>query len=73
MTRDEFEHVIRAAATIVNDEIVVIGSQSIHGEVASPPASLLISREADVYPRSAPERAVEIDGAIGDGSLFDST
>ncbi|MGH3426877.1 MAG: DUF6036 family nucleotidyltransferase, partial [Mycobacteriales bacterium] len=73
MTREEFEHVVRAAAAIVADEIVVIGSQAIHGQVAAPPPALLVSRELDVYPRSAPERAAEIDGAIGDGSLFDST
>jgi hypothetical protein len=71
--REEFEHVIRAAADVVKDEIVVIGSQAIHGEVADPPPALLISREVDVYPRSAPERAGEIDGAIGDGSQFDSS
>ena len=73
MKREEFDHVIRAAAAIVEDEIVVIGSQAIHGEVLSPPEALLVSRELDIYPRSAPERADEIDGAIGDGSLFDSS
>lgn len=73
MKREEFEHVIRAAAAVVSDEIVVIGSQAIHGEVVSPPPSLLVSREVDVYPRSMPQRAIEIDGAIGDGSYFDST
>jgi hypothetical protein len=73
VTRDEFEHVVRAAAAIVQDEIVVIGSQAVHGQFTSPPEALLVSRELDVYPRSAPERAAEIDGAIGDGSLFDST
>jgi hypothetical protein len=73
VTREEFEHVVRAAAAIVEDEIVVIGSQAIHGELLSPPEALLVSRELDVYPRSAPSRADEIDRAIGDGSLFDST
>ena len=73
MTREEFEHVLRAAAAVVDDEIVVIGSQAIHGQVPSPPEALLVSRELDVYPLSAPERADEIDGALGDGSLFDST
>ena len=73
MTHDEFEHVVSAAAHITNDEIVVIGSQAIHGQFASPPASLLVSREVDVYPRYAPERAIEIDGALGDGSQFDRT
>jgi hypothetical protein len=71
--RGEFEHVVRAATEIVQDEIVVIGSQAIHGQIAAPPEELLVSRELDVYPRSAPERAVEIDGAIGDGSQFDKT
>jgi hypothetical protein len=73
MTREEFEHVLRAAAAIVDDEIVVIGSQAVHGQFLSPPEELLVSRELDVYPLSAPERAAEIDGAIGDGSRFDST
>jgi hypothetical protein len=73
VTRDEFEHVVRAAAAIVEDEIVVIGSQAVHGQFRSPPETLLVSRELDVYPRSAPQRAEEIDAAIGDGSLFDST
>jgi len=71
--REDFEHVIRAAARIVDDELVVIGSQAIHAEVPSPPEALLMSRELDVYPRSAPDRAIEIDGAIGDGSMFDRT
>ena len=29
-----------------------------------------MSMEADVFPLRAPERAIEIDGAIGDGSRF---
>jgi hypothetical protein len=73
LKRDEFEHVVRAAAAIVEDEIVVVGSQAVHGQFPSPPEALLVSRELDVYPLSAPERAGEIDRAIGDGSQFDST
>ncbi|MBA2462581.1 MAG: hypothetical protein H0V45_12575 [Actinobacteria bacterium] len=48
MNREEFEHVVRAAAAIVRDEIVVIGSQAIHGQFPSPPEALLVSRELDV-------------------------
>ncbi len=74
MRRAELEHVIRAAAAIAeDDEIVVIGGQAILGQFPDAPASLLVSREADVYPRNHPERAVEIDGSLGDGSYFDST
>jgi hypothetical protein len=71
--RAEFEHVIKAAAHIVKDEIVVVGSQSVLGGFPDAPPSLLRSQEVDVYPRSEPERAQEIDGAIGDGSMFHST
>ena len=34
---------------------------------------MLISMEADVYPLREPERAIEVDGALGDGSPFQRT
>lgn len=65
---------IAAAASITGeDEIVVIGSQAILGSVAEPPAELVRSIEADVYPHADPAKAEEIDGAIGDGSQFQGT
>lgn len=64
---------IRAAAEIVRDEIVVIGSQAILAQHPDAPDGLLFSIEVDVYPRTSPERADEIDGAIGDGSRFHET
>jgi hypothetical protein len=69
--RDEFEHVISAAAEVSGErEIVVIGSQAILGSVAEPPREMLFSMEADVYPRNAPYKAEMIDGSLGDGSPF---
>lgn len=52
MTREQLEHVIRAAAEITGDaEIVVIGSTSILGQYPSAPLELLgsivASREKD--------------------------
>jgi Nucleotidyltransferase of unknown function (DUF6036) len=73
VNRQEFEHVLRAAADVVRDELVVVGSQAILAGFPNAPPSLLRSQEVDVYPRSEPERAQEIDGAIGDGSMFHST
>lgn len=74
MTRSELEHIIRAAADIADDdEIVVIGSQSVLGQFPEAPASLRVSVEADVYPRHRPERADVIDGSIGEGSPFHAT
>lgn len=63
MKREEFEHVIRAAAAIVADEIVVVGSQAVLAQNPDAPNSLLRSSEVDVFPRNEPERADEIDGA----------
>jgi hypothetical protein len=72
--RAELEHVIRAAAAAAgDDELIVVGSQAILGQFPDAPASMLISREADVYPRNHPERGDEIEGSLGDGSYFDST
>lgn len=73
MNREQFEHVIAAAADVVGDELVVVGSQAILGVLMNPPASLLRSAELDVYPKSDPSRAAEIDGALGDGSRFHET
>jgi hypothetical protein len=71
MRREHLEHVVGAAANIVGqDEFVVIGSQAILGSHPDAPRSLLRSMEADIYPASAPEKADQIDGALGDGSQF---
>jgi hypothetical protein len=56
MTRGEFEHVVKAAADIVKDEIVIVGSQSVLGQFPDAPSSLLTSHEVDVYPKSNPDQ-----------------
>ena len=74
MTRSQLEHLISASGTIADDDdIVVIGSQSILGQFPFAPAELLVSRDADVYPRMYPERAELIDPSIGAGSPFERT
>jgi hypothetical protein len=74
MTRSQLEHIIRAAAGIVNEnELVIIGSQAVLGQFPDAPDELLRSIEADIYPERHPEKAIEIDGAIGERSLFHET
>jgi hypothetical protein len=74
MKLSELEHIIRASANIADDdEIVVIGSQAILGQFPDAPAELLVSNEADVYPRNKPERSDLIDGSIGELSPFHQT
>lgn len=74
MRRADLEHIIRASADIADDdEIVVLGSQSILGQFPRAPSELLVSNEADVYPRNHPERWELIDGSIGELSPFHQT
>lgn len=72
MKREEFEHVIAAAANAIGeDEFVVIGSQAILGSFPKPPAVLLQSMEADIYPRHRLDLGDAVEGALGDGSAFE--
>ena len=72
MTRSNLEHIIRAAGTIADDnDIVIVGSQSVLGQFPNAHAELLVSLEADVYPKNWPNRSDLIDGAIGEGSPFE--
>jgi hypothetical protein len=71
MRLEQLLHIVGAAANVVEeDQFVVIGSQAILGSCPEAPAPLLMSMEADIYPLVNPERADEIDGALGDGSQF---
>ena len=74
MKREQLEHIIGAAAIIADDdEIIVVGSQSILGQFPDAPAELCRSMEADVWPRNHPERWELIDGSIGELSPFHET
>jgi hypothetical protein len=74
VNRSQLEHIIRAAAGNADTrEIVVIGSQSILGAFPEAPSELLVSMEADVYPKDRPEHSIIIDGSIGERSMFHET
>ena len=74
MTRDDLEHIIRASGDITNQyEFVIIGSQSMLGSVPNPEKVFTVSMEADIYPLNDPELSEQIEGAIGEGSLFHET
>ena len=71
MQRSELEHIIRASGDVAqDDEIVIIGSQSILGQFPNAPMRLLVSMEVDIYPNHNPDLADRVDGAIGEGSSF---
>lgn len=73
MRHEEFVHVLQAAARIVDDELVVVGSQAVLGQFPDAPEALLRSAEIDLFPRHHPDRSDDIDGSLGDGSPFHET
>jgi hypothetical protein len=74
VTRFELEHVIRASGDVAkSNDLVIIGSQSILGQYPDAPSECLLSFEADVYPKDNPGKSIEIDGTLGEGSLFHQT
>jgi hypothetical protein len=54
VTREELEHLIRAAGSIAGDDVVIIGSQALLGAFPDAPSELLLSMEADMYPMNDP-------------------
>ena len=77
MRRFEFEHAIRAAASILGtDELMVIGSQALHATVSTElPEAAQRSVEVDVVALDDAEgrKADLIDGSIGEASMFHET
>ena len=77
MKRAEFDHAIRAAGSILGEsEILVIGSQAIHGSVSGAlPAEAERSVEVDIvaFDDADARKADLIDGSIGEASTFHET
>lgn len=74
MNREDFDHAVRAAGSILGvDEILVIGSQAVHGSMKGQlPEAALRSVEADVAALNDSDgsQADLIDGSIGEASMF---
>lgn len=74
MTRDQLEHAIRAACDVSRDcELWIFGSQAILGAFPNAPESLRASIEVDVQPKNRPEAVDDVDGALGELSMFHQT
>ncbi len=77
MTREGFEHAVRAAGAVLGvDEVLVIGSQAVHASMDEPlPEEALRSIEVDVAVIGDVDghRADLVDGSIGEASMFHET
>ena len=73
MNRSQLEHIIRAAAGNAHtNDIVVIGSQAILGAFSDAPSELLVSIEADVFPRDRPDDAIHDQSFMISSPVFES-
>ncbi len=74
MNREQFDHAIRAAGSVLGvDEVLVVGSQAIHGSVgANIPPEAQRSVEVDIVPFDDVDGRLAdlIDGSIGEASIF---
>lgn len=77
MTREQFEHAIRAAGAVLGvSELLVIGSQAVHASLSGVlPIEAARSVEVDVAVRGDIDGkfADLIDGSIGEASMFHNT
>lgn len=77
MRRGEFEHAVRAAGAVLGvREVLVIGSQALHGSVVGAlPEEALRSVEVDVAALDDPDGRMAdlVDGSIGEASMFHAT
>ncbi len=75
MNRQQFEHIVRAAGAVLGtNDVLVIGSQAVHGSLRSLFPEALRSLEVDVasFDDTGPGADL-IDGTIGELSMFHST
>ncbi|HEX9885752.1 MAG TPA: DUF6036 family nucleotidyltransferase [Longimicrobiales bacterium] len=77
MTRAQFEHTVRAAGAVLDvRELLVIGSQALHGSIDGDlPEEAMRSIEVDVAIRGDSEGRMAdlLDGSIGEASMFHAT
>jgi uncharacterized membrane protein len=77
VTREQFEHAVRAAGAVLGvDEVIVVGSQALHGTLDGDlPTEATRSVEVDVAIRGDVEGRLAdlLDGSIGEASMFHNT
>lgn len=78
MTREQLEHILRASSAITGEpDVLVIGSQSMLGSFTEDdlPPEATSSMEADIafFDDPADAKADQVDGAIGELSMFHET
>lgn len=72
MNRNDIAHLLAEAMRLTQHrDYVIIGSLSILGALANPPAAMTGSIDVDLYPKNDPGRITEIAQMLGLGSAFE--
>lgn len=72
MDRRQIEVLLDAARQAIHHrEYVIIGSLSVLGATATPPARMTYSIDVDLWPRNDPGRAGDLFHSLGQGSSFE--
>jgi hypothetical protein len=70
MNKQQLDHILRAAGRITGErQFIIIGSQSLHGKYPDLPDDIVLSAEADLIAKGAPDRTEWLN-AIGVDSPF---
>ena len=71
MDRSQIQKALEAARQIIkHDDFVIVGSLSVLGKIAVPPADMSMSIDIDFYPMNDPGRGESISNELGEGSKF---
>ena len=74
MNREHIQRLLGEAAKLTNHrDYVIIGSLSVLGAVAAPPAAMVFSIDIDLYPKDDPGHTAEIAAHLGLGSDFEQS
>ncbi|GHU30643.1 hypothetical protein AGMMS50256_17880 [Betaproteobacteria bacterium] len=72
MSRDKIARLLVEALQVTNHrDFVIIGSLSVLGVNETPPESMTLSLDVDLYPKNDPGRASEVSRTLGEGSEFE--
>src|SRR5262245_27280908 len=71
MRRLQFEATLKAAAEVSGEQqLIVVGSQSVHAHTDRAPVEVLISKECDLWAKGKEEKLALVEEALGQRSEY---
>jgi len=73
LRKEDIDHILRAAASVTNhNQFVMVGTGAVIAVARHIPVSMMLTSEIDIYVEGPDSEAIsdQIDGALGNGSMF---